>query len=166
METAYNEKDAIKNEARKMEYEYSILQSAIDSIRPENKNDILTELRAKSLASNSLKYHDLDFQYYLIRPTESSLSAIGAAYGHKHFLGKIAIAISIGLSLASLLFWTFLQRRKLGAAFILVNIFVLGVFIFDSILTDVSLLFGAWTLLGLLVIQLWIRDRSVDPACH
>jgi hypothetical protein len=163
LEQAYNKSDAIKNVQKKSEYELSVFESLLDSISDNSTKNSMDEVRTRTQHffpnSNQLKYLDQDFQYYLIMPTDHSLSGIGAVYFHKNILGKTSIAISLGLSLITLLLWTFLDRKGFGTYILIANILVLGVFILTSIFSDVSVLFGTWTLLFLLVSQLLTKDR-------
>jgi hypothetical protein len=168
LETAYNKTEASKNEEERNKYELSVFESFVDSIGQNNNKDALDEFRARAgqflSTSQQLKYLDQDFQYFLIMPTASSLSGIGTVYFHKNILGKATMAISLGLSILTLILWPLFDRKRLGTTIIVSNISILGVFILDSVLTDVSVLFGTWTLLFLLIAQLFTRDRRPESA--
>lgn len=164
LDVAYNKADAIKNERKKSEYDRSVFESLLDSVSSKNGKQVLDEIRARSplffSGSKDMNYFAQDFEYYLIMPTNYSLSGIGAVYFHKNILGKTTIAISIGLSLLTLLPGIFLDRRGIGTYFILFNILVVGVFIINCIVSNVSILFGTWILMFLLVAQLRTKNPS------
>jgi hypothetical protein len=167
-EQAYNKADAIKNQQTKTEYEISNFNLLLDSIKHRGTKDAFDELQARSqeyiVTSNQMKYLDQDLQFYLIMPTNHSLSGLGAIIYHKNLLGKITIAISFGLSFLTLFFWTFLDKWRIGKIFVVANISFLGVFILGCVFSDVTILFGTWTLLFVLVAQLVTKDNRAESA--
>jgi hypothetical protein len=95
-----------------------------------------------------------------IRPTDSSLSAIGSIYYYKNLTGKIVIALSLLISLILLLVYNYLRSQKVKQYLLLVNILCVAVFIADSFISDVTLLWGSWTLLFLLLIQFLVEQKG------
>jgi hypothetical protein len=168
LEKAYNKSEAFKNEEKKNASELSSLEALLDSIRQTNSSEALEEFRARARhyvpTSQHLKYLDQDLHYYLIMPTASSLSGIGTLYFHKNLLGKTTMAISLGLSFLTLILWPLIDRKRLGTSIVLVNTLTLCIFMIDCVLTEVSVLYGTWILLFLLIAQLVTREKKPETA--
>ena len=167
---AYNKLDAILNEQEKIANQLSDINLILNKIDSNNTTDITSELRAKINAtysiSDNISHLNLDIQYRLIMPTDYSLSAIGSIWFHKNIIGKTSIALSLFISLIILLFYKYLDKRKIALQIISINIIVLIIFIADNIISNVTTLYGAWTLLFLLLIQLVTARRKVQTANH
>jgi hypothetical protein len=95
-----------------------------------------------------------------IRPTDSSLSAIGSIYYYKNLTGKIVIALSLLISLILLLVYKYLRSQKIKQYLLLANILCVAVFIADSFISEVTLLVGSWILLFLLVFQFLVEQKG------
>ena len=111
---AYNKEEAILNEREKIEKQSSDLNLLLDK---NNIDDLKLELRSKINSnystSDNISNLNLEMQYRLIMPTDYSVSAIGSIWFHKNIVGKISIALSLTLSLIILLFYKFLDKRKI-----------------------------------------------------
>lgn len=167
---AFNKADAISNEKEKIDYRLSSFDTLFNKIDSNNVNYMLTEARARVKhfysTSDNISHLNLDIQYRLIMPTDYSLSAIGSIWFHKNIFGKTAISISLALSLILLIFYRVLDKRKIAFQTISANIIVLIVFIADNVLSNVTTLYGTWTLLFLLLIQLTTERRKLKTANH
>jgi hypothetical protein len=165
---AFNKTDAILNEREKVSNRLSSFDTLFNKIDSNNISYVLTEVRARLKhfysTSDNITHLNLDNQYRLLMPTDYSLSAIGTIWFHKNIIGKTAIAISLALSLIILLFYKVLDKRKIAIQIISANIIVLIVFIADNLLSNVTTLYGTWTLLFLLLIQLWTERRKFKTA--
>jgi hypothetical protein len=153
---AFNKKDALQNIKEKNEYKFSQLESIIRTI-DSNKNkteEILAEAKAKFISTNDEANFDRNLESRIICPTTYSLSGIGSIIYHKNILGQVTIALSLLLSLLTLILWRLLTKRKLALLFISINVFAILVFEINNIIVGVTTLFGTWTLLFLLIAQL------------
>jgi hypothetical protein len=129
---AFNKEDAIKNE----------------NVKNYNRTDNIANLERGK-------------ENLVIYPTDYSLSGIGCLLLYKNTMGKIAIGISIALSFLTLFFWLLINKRKLGIYFIIGNITMILVFIIDSFVSNVDLLYGVWVLLFLLTVQLLTEIKNL-----
>jgi hypothetical protein len=167
---AYNKADAILNEQEKIEKQLSDLDLLLKKIDSNNIKDMASELRAKIKSSYSssdnITHLNLEPQYRLLMPTDHSLSAIGSIWFHKNILGKTAISLSLALSLIIMIFYQVLGKRKIAFQTISANIIALIIFIADNLLSNVTTLYGTWTLLFLLLIQLATERQKLRAANH
>lgn len=165
---AYNKEDAILNEQEKVSNQLSSIDSFVNEIDTSNMSYMLTELQARvkqcCLSSDNISHLNRDFQYRLIVPTNYSLSAIGSIWFHKNLFGKTMVTISLMLSFILLLFYRILERKKVIFQIVSTNIIILVFFIADNILSNVTTLFGTWTLLFLLLVQLTIERQKRKSA--
>lgn len=165
---AFNKADAILNEQEKVTNQLSSFDTLFNKIDSNNVSYILTEARARIkhfyYSSDNITNLNLDNKYRLLMPTDYSLSAIGTIWFHKNILGKTTIAISLLLSLIILVFYRLLDKKNLTIQVISADIIVLLIFIADSVLSNVSLQFGVWTLLFLLIVQLQTEMRTRKTA--
>jgi hypothetical protein len=162
---AFNKEDAIKNESDKNNNSINTIYSLIDSLDTSNINDISEELvyRIEFNFSSTDNIANLKRgrENLIISPTDYSLSGIGCLLLYKNTMGKIAIGISIALSFLTLFFWLLINKRKLGIYFITGNITMILVFIIDSFVSNVDLLYGVWVLLFLLIVQLLTEIKNL-----
>jgi hypothetical protein len=163
---AFNKADAISNEHEKIANRLSDLDLLLNKIDSNDVTEMTSELRAKINTSYSTSDNitnlNQDIQYRLLMPTNYSLSAIGSIWFHKNIIGKTAISISLALSLIILIFYRVLHKRKIAFQTISTNIIMLIIFITDNLLSNVTSLYGTWTLLFLLLIQLLIERRKLQ----
>lgn len=167
---AYNRADALSNEHEKIEKELSDLDLLLKKIDSKNAADVTSELSNKInssfSSSDNVDHLKMDVQYRLLMPTDYSLSAIGSIWFHKNIIGKIAISVSLALSLIVLIFYRVLEKRKIAFQTIAADVVVLVIFIADNFLSNVATLFGTWTLLFLLLVQLTTEWRKTKTANH
>lgn len=163
-EEAFNKTDAILNEQEKISDRLSSFDTLFNKIDSNNISYMLTEVRERVnyfySTSDNITHLNLDKQYRLLMPTDYSLSAIGTIWLHKNITGRTVITISFVLSLIILFFYRVLDKRKIAVQIISANILVLIVFIADNLLSNVTMLYGTWTLLFLLLIQLLTERRK------
>jgi 4-amino-4-deoxy-L-arabinose transferase-like glycosyltransferase len=93
----------------------------------------------------------------MLFPTDTSLSGIGSILYFKNLLGQIAIAVCLLISLVLFIAFRFLKSKKAKIFLLLTAVLFLTIFIVDSFVSSVTLLWGSWTLLLLLVLQLIIE---------
>ena len=127
----------------------SIATVQADTIEQTKLNDTM---QLVSDANNKDDVGDKLFRK-LMMPTEKSLSGIGSIFYYKNLTGKIVMAISLLVSLIFLFAFKFL-KLKTRLYLLLTGVLCLLTFIVDSFFSDVTLLFGTWLLLFLLVLQL------------
>ncbi len=96
----------------------------------------------------------------IMTPAQNALSGISSVYMYKNKEGKVLIAVSILLSLTTLFLWRFLKRKRIALAILLTNLFCFVALIVDSFSSQVTLLWGAWTIFALLIIQLGLEIRK------
>jgi hypothetical protein len=149
--SAFNKTDAIANEKEKIRVEKkNIIQAATEEVL-----DHLT-FKDKSAAFTSETMHileNLGDSWYLY-PTFTSISAIGAALILENPFAQIIISISAVLSLITFLLWRLIDRKKLGLYVIGANLFVVVVFAITCLLINATLLYGAYALMFLLLVQI------------
>ena len=162
---AYNKEDALKNEYEKSNNSIHGIYAIIDSINPNHSEIEFENLRSQInmvyLNSDNIINLKEELKTKIIFPTNYSLSGIGSILIYKNTMGKIAIGISIALSFLTLVFWLLINKRKLGVYFITGNIMMILVFIIDSFVSNVDLLFGVWVLLFLLIIQFLTEIKNL-----
>lgn len=90
----------------------------------------------------------------IIMPTDTSLSGIGSVLYFKNLTGQIAIAISLLISLVLFVAFKFLKSQRAKLYLLLTSVLCLTIFIIDSFISSVTLLWGSWTLLILLLLQI------------
>ncbi|MDZ4664488.1 MAG: hypothetical protein SGJ15_06390 [Bacteroidota bacterium] len=149
--SAFNKADAIDNEKEKVRVEKkNIIQSAA--------NEVIDHLTFKdtSAAFTSETMHILENlgDAWYIYPTFTSMSAIGAAFILENTFAQIVITLSALLSLITFLLWRFIDRKKIGIYMIGANLLVVLTFSITCVAIKATLLYGAYALVFLLLIQL------------
>jgi hypothetical protein len=86
-------------------------------------------------------------------PTDTSLSGIGSILFFKNLTGQIAIATSLLGSLILFVAFKFLQSKRARLYLLVTAMLCLTIFIIDSFSSSMTLLWGSWTLLVLLLFQ-------------
>lgn len=149
--SAFNKADAIENEREKVRVEKkNIFQTAA--------NEVIDHLTFKDTATafTSETMHILENlgDNWYFYPTFTSMSAIGAAFILENTFAQIMISISALLSLITFLLWRFLNRKGIGIYIIGANLFFVVTFSITCFIIEATLLYGAYTLLFLLLMQL------------
>jgi len=166
---AYNKSDAIRNEKERLSNHLANIDTLFNTHDSRTETFlyvIKTEVERDNSSSFKIASLKMDFQYSLLMPTDFSLSGVGSIWFHKNILGKTAISISLALSLILLIFYRVLDKRKIAFQTISANIIVLIIFIADNLLSNVTTLYGTWTLLFLLLIQLTTERQKLQTANH
>ena len=96
----------------------------------------------------------------LFFPTETAASGFGAVIVFKNLVGQAAMAICILASLVLLVLFRWLKKPKVKMILLLIGIFSLLVFVVDSLISHVTILFGVWVLLALHASQYWIERKE------
>lgn len=149
--SAFNKEDAIKHEKEKVLVEKkNIFQTAA--------NEVIDHLTFKDTATaftseTMLILENLGDNWYLY-PTFTSMSAIGAAFVLENTFAQIVISLSALLSVITFLLWRFLNRKGIGVYIIGANLFFVLAFSVTCFIIEATLLYGAYMLLFLLLIQL------------
>jgi hypothetical protein len=89
----------------------------------------------------------------IVMPTDTSLSGIGSVLYFKNLTGKIAITISLLISLVLFIGFKILKSQRTKLYLLLTSGLCLTIFMIDSYVSSVTLLWGSWTLLILLLLQ-------------
>lgn len=138
-------------------YDTSIITDQADTTQQANLNDTTQFV---SEANNNDDFGDKLFKK-VVMPTDKSLSGIGSLFYYKNLTGKIALAISLLVSLILLAAFKFVKLRT-RLYLLLTAVFCLLIFIIDSFISSVTLLFGTWLLFLLFTLQIIIalNDRK------
>ena len=100
----------------------------------------------------------------IVMPTDTSLSGIGCVLYFKNLTGQIAIAISLMISFVLFVAFRFLNSQRTKLYLLLIAVLCLTIFIIDSFLLSVTLLWGGWTLLILLLLQIILEFNDKTKA--
>lgn len=149
--SAFNKEDAIKHEKEKVLVEKkNIFQTAA--------NEVIDHLTFKDTATafTSETMHILENlgDNWYFYPTFTSMSAIGAAFILENPFAQTIISLSALLSLVTFLLWRFLDRKGVGVYVIGANLLFVLTFFVTCLIINATLLYGAYALLFLLLIQL------------
>lgn len=164
MKFSYNQKEADKNTL--LEIESSKTQIDIDSsladTPPFKLDTIKTLTDSKNSSQDTLKQTAIISGNFwdrilrqIIMPTDNSLSGIGSIFYFKTLVGQIAISTSLMTSII-ILTTSILKSQKLKKLLLLTNIISVTTFILQGFYSNVTLLWGTWTLLLLLLLQIII----------
>lgn len=166
---AYNQKEAAKNISEElhlteaatapedtMQYQSTIAGDSFTAGPIEIPKD---QNLTKENTSISDDYSTQIFRKIMM-PAENSLSGIGAVFYFRNLTGKIAVAISLLISLIMLIAFRFLKSPIAKRYLLFASILCTILFISDSFMTDVTLKSGAWCLLLLLLIQLVLEYKE------
>lgn len=166
---AYNQKEADKNILLENEPSESASDTAqngqpilIDTAIVDTVTQNTLKGTAKIAADTLQKptdYVDIISKKIMI-PTDTSLSGIGAVFYFKNLTGQITIAISLLVSLILLVAFKWLKSTNAKRYLLITAVLSLTVFIIDSFISSVTLLWGTWTLLVLLLFQLILEFRG------
>lgn len=128
-------------------------QVSIDtsSVNMTNQNTLGDTTKASSDTLQQSKDYSNKILRKIIMPTDTSLSGIGSVLYFKNLTGQIAIAISLLISLVLLV--AFIKSQKTKLRLLLIAVLCLTIFIIDSFISNVTLLWGCWASLTLLLFQ-------------
>lgn len=151
---AFNKTEAIQNEQERTDNKLMRIDELVnesDSTSKENMAARLKELDNRSDHSANL---EAEVAFFFLMPTPYSLSGIGVIYHHKNMIGSILMGISLAISLITLFVWPLLKRKNWSLAPLEANLIVNIAFFVDCLATDVTMLYGFYVLVFLLLIQL------------
>ena len=131
-------------------------QISADSIKTETDTQAILKHTLKTSSDTIQKSSDYDNSIFkkVVMPTDTSLSGIGSILYFKNLTGQIAIAISLMISLVLFVAFKFLKSKRAKLYLLLIAVLSLTIFIIDSFVSSVTLLWGSWTLLILFLLQL------------
>lgn len=159
---SYNQAEADKN----------ILQEKGSSIAVADttKTDTVAQIALKDtikITSDTLPkspYYGDKILKKIIMPTDTSLSGIGSVFYFKNLTGQIVIAISLLISIILLIAFKFLKSKRTKRFLLLTSLLCITIFIIDSLISSVTLLWGSWTLLALLLLQVILELNEMPKA--
>lgn len=149
--TAYNRVDAIANEKAKVIAEKKDLLEAAANLVAEK---ITVSDTAVETTSETIKLLEEGDDAWLLNPTYTSISAIGFILMFEDVLPRILVSLSALLSLLVFLLWPLLKRKGIGIHFLSLNLFLVVSFVVFCLVSNVTILFGVYTLAFLLLAQL------------
>jgi membrane-bound ClpP family serine protease len=100
----------------------------------------------------------------IVMPTDNSLSGIGSVFYFKNLTGQIVIVISLLISLILFIAFKFLKSQSTKLYLLLTGVLCLTIFMLDSYFSSVTLLWGSWTLLILLLLQSVLEFNDMRKA--
>ena len=171
---AYNQTEANRNILVERETCELILDST--NITQQNLADSIKKvtLNPKALKDSVIKSSNIfatpASEYFviitrkIIFPTDSSLSGIGSIFYFKNLIGQVAIALSLIISLILFVMFKFLKSQRIKKYLLLTAILCLTIFVIDSFVSSVTLLWGSWTLFLLFLTQLILEFTSKTKA--
>lgn len=164
LRVAYNQKEADKNMLLEKE---SIQVVVADSTITDSTTQIISSDTVKT-PSDTLQKSTNDYRDKMLKkvimPTSASLSGLGSILYFKNLTGQIVIAISLIISLILFVAFKFLKSQKTKLYLLLASVLCLTIFVIDSFISSVTLLWGCWTLLALLMLQLIIEFNDNKKA--
>jgi len=136
---------------------------SVETINADSSSQIIPNETGKTSYDTSQKSTDYGAMIIgkLLYPTDTSLSGIGSVIFSKNLIGQIAIAISLLISLVLFVAFKFLKSQRTKLYLLLVGVLCLTIFIVDSIVSSVTLLWGSWTLLIVLILQLILEFKDM-----
>jgi len=139
--------------------------NATDTIKHSFTNSALKDtVQNVTDTTISSTAHSIINHYSIFNPTEFSLSGLGVLIWYKNQAGEIAIALSLLTSLIILIPFKFLRSARRKQYLLLTNILFVTTFVIDSFISKVTLLWGAWMLLALLLIQYLVERKDSRKA--
>lgn len=149
--SAYNKADAIANEKEKILVEKKdVIKAAanavVDNVSVTDSSFVLT--------SETLEMLENSGDDWYLTPTFTSLSAMGVVFAFENSFGPIIVVISFFLSLITFLLWRFFSRKGIGIYIISANVLTMLAFAIMCWLSNITLLYGAYMVLFLLLVQL------------
>ncbi|MDF2189348.1 hypothetical protein [Paraflavitalea sp. CAU 1676] len=171
---AYNQADADRNKLLEKEsVEVAVADTAhyeqpisFDTTKIDTATQtILTDIAKTSsdTLQKSTDYGDRVLKKMLF-PTDTSLSGVGSILYFKNLTGQITITLCLLISLILFLAFKFLKSHKAKLYLLSTAVLSLTIFIVDSFISNVTLLWGSWTLFVLLMLQLIIEFNNKRKA--
>lgn len=153
------------NESRKLEKaeETGIL---VDTVGTNTKDTLArkalgindsSEVKGKGERDNSLNRLFDRIMTRVLCPTKTSLSGIGSIFYFKNPLGKMIISICLGFSIILLIPIKLFKRKGIRFYSYLSLSILLMVLLIESVLSDVSLLWGFWVSLALTASEAFVE---------
>ena len=161
---SYNQAEADKNillekessEVAVVDTAHYDQQISVDTTKTETDTQAILKDTVKTSSDTIQKSSDYGDRIFrkIVMPTDTSLSGIGSILYFKNLTGQIAIAISLLISLVLFVAFKFLKSQRAKLYLLLIAVLSLAIFIIDSFVSSVTLLWGSWTLLILFLLQL------------
>lgn len=172
---AYNKKEAGKNILSEKESAYcaAVVDSAqsVTTKLPDTSiaivpvESISSDVFNKDTANATISKNFLEkLAIKIIRPTNSSLSGLGSIFYYKNLTGRVVSALSLLTSLMLLMAFKVFKSQRVKLYLLIINVLCVTIFIVDSFISEVTLLWGVWTLLFLLLIQFLVELKNTPKA--
>jgi hypothetical protein len=132
----------------------------VDTLRDSNNNFTVVRdtLKPKQKrASNGSSDDKILGRFFL--PTRTSASALGFFLFPENDVSRTLLGLTMIITLASLIVFIVTKRRKITLALLWANLLSLIAFIASCFVLNISLLFGAWVVLILLMIQIYFEYK-------
>lgn len=149
--TAYNRADAIANEKDKVIAEKKDLLEATANLIADK---ITVSDSAIETTSETIKLLQEGDDAWLLNPTLTSVSAIGFVFTYENALPRIVIALSAFFSLICFFVWPWLKRKGFSVYLLSGNLFLLIIFFLYCLFSNITVLYGVYVLIFLLLVQL------------
>ncbi len=162
--TAYNRADAIANEKAKVIAEKKDLLEAAANLVADKITIGDSTIETTSETIELLRDAD---DAWLLHPTVTSVSAIGFVLLYEDIIPRILVSLSALLSLLVFLLWPLLKRKGIGMHFLSLNLFLVVLFVVFCLVSSVTILFGVYGLVFLLLAQLLSalqdKQKKINP---
>ena len=169
MRFAYNQTEANKNILLDNESATKDVDTTQDNsiqLNDTTKSNLLQQSNSRDttkITSDSIKkstdYWDKIYRKIMM-PTGSSLSAIGSILYYKNLTGQISIGVSLLISIILFLAFKFIKSKRTILYLLLISFLCLVIFIVDSFISNVTLLWGSWCILSFLIFQMMLEFKD------
>lgn len=149
--TAYNREDAIQNEKDKVIAEKKDLLEAAANIVADRISVGDTSIET---TSETIKLLEAGDDAWLLNPNPTSASAFGFILMYEDVLPRILVALSVLISLFSFIARRWLKRKGTSVYYIGANLLLVLSFWVFCLASHITVLFGAYVLGFLLLVQL------------
>jgi hypothetical protein len=141
-------------------------QITVDTTKRETDTQAILKDTVKTSSYTLQKSPDYGDRIFrkIVMPTDISLSGIGSVFYFKNLTGQIAIAMCLLTSIVQFVAFKFLKSQRTKLYLLLTAVLCLTIFIIDSFVSSVTLLWGSWTLLILLIFQLILEFNDKTKA--
>ncbi len=150
---AFNKEEAIRNEQERNDNKLTRIEELVNESDSTSKENIIARLKELDNRSDHSANLEAEVAFFFLMPTPYSLSGLGVIYHHKNIIGSVLMGISLAISLITLFIWPLLKRKSWSLAALEANMTVNIAFFVDCLTTDVTMLYGFYILLFLLLIQ-------------
>ncbi|MEI6183994.1 MAG: hypothetical protein WCP65_00595 [Bacteroidota bacterium] len=171
---AYNQSDADRNVKIEKESVHTETLPARDTIGDENIDTNKIGTIIQSVPLDTLEKHSVTLpekpNYFdsvcmkALRPTKKSLSGIGCMNYYKNRFGEIVISIAFIISIFLFLVFKFIKSKRIITYLLILKLICLVIFILDCYVSRVTLLWGCWFLLILIIVQLILELSKEEKA--